>query len=158
MEPPELDDVDRGILHMLQADARNNTASVIAEAVGVAPNTVRNRIERLEDDGVINGYQPDIDYDAAGFQLRVQLVCTVSIGDRAGLVEEALGIDGVVEVEEIHAGTENLVVEAVAGDGDDITRIAANLEALGLAVQTQRFVKNVHVQPFDHFGSDVSEE
>ena len=158
MEPPELDEVDRGILHMLQADARNNTASIIADAVGVAPNTVRNRIERLEERGVIQGYHPNINYDAAGFQLRVQFVCTVPVGERSELTESVLGIDGVVEVDEIHSGTENLVIEAVGGDGDDITRIAADLEAIGLTVLNQRFVKNSHVQPFNHFGSEVPEE
>jgi len=158
MEPPELDEVDRGILHMLQADARNNTASVIAEAVGVAPNTVRNRIERLEERSVIQGYHPHIDYDAAGFQLRVKFVCTVSVGERAEHVERAIGIDGVVQVDEIHSGTGNLVIEAVAVEGDDVTRVAADIESLGLDVEVQQFVKDSHVQPFDHFGSDVTED
>ena len=158
MEPPELDDVDRGILHLLQEDSRNNTASAIADVVGVAPNTVRNRVERLVDRRVIQGYHPHIDYEAAGFQLRIQFVCTVSVGERQGFADSALGIDGVVEVREIHSGTENLVIEAVGADGDDVTRIASDIEALGLTVEVERFVRNVRVQPFNHFGSEVAEE
>lgn len=158
MEPPELDEVDRGILHMLQQDSRNNTASDIADAVGVAPNTVRNRIERLQDSGVILGYHPNIDYGQAGFHLRVRFVCTVSVGDRNDLADDALGIDGVVQVDEIHSGKENLVIESVGVDGDDITRIAADLEALGATIQAERFVKNSRVQPFNHFGSESADE
>lgn len=158
MGPPELDDVDRGILHMLQEDARNHTASDIADAVGVAPNTVRNRIERLEDRGVILGYHPHIDYEQAGLQLRMEFVCTVAVSDRRDLADRTLSVDGVVGVNEILSGTDNLAIEAVGTDTDDVTRIASDLESLGLVVQTERIVKNSRVQPFDHFGGDVVEE
>jgi len=46
----------------------------------------------------------------------------------------------------------------VAVEGDDVTRIAADIESLGLDVEVQQFVKDSHVQPFDHFGSDVTED
>lgn len=49
----ELDEVDRGILYLLQKDARHNTNKEIGDAVGVSPGTVRNRIENLEEAGVI---------------------------------------------------------------------------------------------------------
>ena len=57
-----LDDVDRGILYALQRDARNVT---IAEEVDVSASTVRNRIGRLEDIGVIEGYYPKINSERA---------------------------------------------------------------------------------------------
>lgn len=43
---PDLDNVDRGILHLLQLDARNTTAQEIGDKTGVSPSTVRNRIDR----------------------------------------------------------------------------------------------------------------
>jgi DNA-binding Lrp family transcriptional regulator len=104
MNPPELDAVDRGILHMLQQDARNNRASDIADAVGVAPNTVRSRIERLEENGVIEGYHPHINYERAGFQLRDVFVATVPIGRREELAEPSLDVEGVIQVVEILSG------------------------------------------------------
>jgi len=52
----QLDNVDRGILHELQVDARNRTAQEIADKVDVSASTVRNRIEALEANGVIEGY------------------------------------------------------------------------------------------------------
>lgn len=63
MSIDELDELDRGILHCLQEDARNNSAADIAEKVGVTANTVRNRIQRLEEEGVIQKYTPIIDYE-----------------------------------------------------------------------------------------------
>lgn len=154
----ELDDVDRGILHLLQEDARNNSPATIAEEVGVAPNTVRNRIERLEDRGVIQGYQPHINYERAGYQLHVIFVCTVPVSDRRTIADDALGIDGVIRIIEILSGRDNLAVEAVGEDSDDLTEIASQLESIGCEIADEWFLKNTRVQPFNHFGADVVEE
>jgi DNA-binding Lrp family transcriptional regulator len=47
-----LDDTDVEIIRMLQADARRPNTE-IARRLGVAETTVRNRIERLTRDGVV---------------------------------------------------------------------------------------------------------
>lgn len=154
----ELDDVDRGILHLLQEDARDNSPAMIAEEVGVAPNTVRNRIERLEEHGVIEGYHPQVDYERAGYQLHVIFVCTVPISERRTFADEAFEIDGVVQVIEVLSGRENLAVEAVGEDSDDVTEIASTLESLGCEIADEWFIKNSRVQPFGHFGADVTNE
>lgn len=158
MSPLDLDDVDRGILHMLQLDARNHSAAAIADEVGVAPNTVRNRIERLEEAGVIRGYHPEIDYERAGFQLRVILVCSSSIRKRGELAEQALRIEGVIDVIEILSGERNLAVEAVAETTEDLSKVATDLEELGLTIHDERFLKSRRPQPFNHFGREVVEE
>jgi len=62
MSSTPLDEVDRGILFVLQQDARNTTIAEIADEVEVSSSTVRNRIDRLEDEGVIEGYYPKINY------------------------------------------------------------------------------------------------
>ncbi len=59
-----LDDVDRGILHALQQNAREVTAAEMGDLVGTSASTVRNRIDYLED-GVIRGYHPELDYGSA---------------------------------------------------------------------------------------------
>lgn len=158
MEPSNLDDVDRGILHLLQVDARNHSASDIAEAVDVAPNTVRNRIERLEDEGVIEGYHPHINYEQAGFQLRVIFICTASISQRGEFAEKALECEGVISVSEILSGHNNLAIEAVGDGSEDITEIGSGLEEIGLTIHDEWFLKNTRVKPFDDFGKDAIEE
>ena len=158
MTPLELDDVDRGILHLLQVDARNHSAATIADEVGVAPNTVRNRIERLEDAGVIQGYHPHLDYEQAGFQLRVVFICTSAIGQRSERAEQALQIEGVIGVSEILSGHENLAVEAVADTTEEVSQIGTDLEEIGLTIQDEWFLKSRRVKPFDDFGREVVEE
>lgn len=158
MSSVELDDVDRGILRLLQEDARDNSPATIAEAVGVAPNTVRNRIERLEENGVIRGYYPHIDYEAAGYQLHVVFVCSVPVADRRTVAKDVLEIDGVIRIVETLSGRENLAIEAVGEDSDDVTAVAADLETLGCEIDDEWFLKNARVQPFDHFGTEATEE
>ena len=48
----ELDDVDRGIIEALRADGRANN-SVIAAQLGVAEGTVRLRVRKLTEAGVV---------------------------------------------------------------------------------------------------------
>lgn len=114
-----LDDTDRAILQLLQRDARNTTAVEIAERVGVSDGTVRNRIEKLEAEGIIEGYVPIINYERAGYQLEIRIRCTARIVEREALTKEALGIEGVVEVRELMTGRGNVEVTAVAPAHDD---------------------------------------
>ncbi|WP_340102303.1 Lrp/AsnC family transcriptional regulator [Salinibaculum salinum] len=158
MEPPALDNVDRGILHMLQDNARSNSARDIADAIGVSPNTVRNRIEKLEANGVIQGYHPQINYEQAGFQLQVVFVCTTPVTDQSDLADQVFDIPGVIEIHEILSGHDNLTVRAVGHDSDDLTQIATTLEDLGLTITDERFLKNTRVRPFNHFGVEEIEE
>lgn len=55
-----LDDKDRQILDLLRADARLPLKTLAAK-VGLARSTLRDRLSRLEADGVIRGYRADIE-------------------------------------------------------------------------------------------------
>lgn len=152
-----LDDLDRAIIYRLQDNARKTSASTIAEEMGVAASTVRNRIGRLEDAGVIAGYDLEVDYETAGFQLHTLIVCTAPIPDRERLAREALEVDGVVAVREIMTGNANLHVEVVGEDSDDLSRIGRELDALGLEVVEEDIIRNEYVHPYEGFAPDDSE-
>jgi DNA-binding Lrp family transcriptional regulator len=57
MRPP--DDKDRQILELLRADARLPLKTLAAK-IGLARSTLRDRLSRLETDGIIRGYHADI--------------------------------------------------------------------------------------------------
>jgi len=157
MSSEALDDTDRAILYFLQEDARNNTATDIADVVGVTANTVRNRIRRLEERDIINGYVPLVDYEQAGYQLEVDMICSASINERSGLAEKALEVDGVVHVRERMTGRENVIVTTIAAEGDELTAIASRLDNLGLTIEAEELVKNDYVKPFDRFDVNSTE-
>lgn len=149
-----LDDVDRGVLHLLQVDARNTTAEEMAERVGVSASTVRNRISKLEEGGVIRGYRPVLDYERANFPLRVLFICTVRARERAEMAHEVMNVKGVVTVKEMITSVDNLHVEAVGTDTTDLVRITDALQDMKLEIRSSELLKQERVQPFDfHLGS-----
>ncbi len=58
------DELDRGLLALLQANARESTAN-LARKLGVARTTVLARLARLERDGVVVGYTVRLGADVA---------------------------------------------------------------------------------------------
>lgn len=154
-----LDEIDRAILQILQRDARHATAVEIGERIGVSDGTVRNRIEKLEQEGVIQGYVPTINYAQAGFLLQVKIICTARIVEREELAQQAHGIEGVVEVHELMTGKENIEITVVAPTHDDLTSTAKSLDELGLVVESEELIRHHYYRPFNHFGvKDVSED
>jgi len=147
----ELDNVDRGILYMLQLDARNTTSEEMADKTGVSASTIRNRIERLEDDGIIKGYHPELDYEAASLTLRVIFVITAPPTERSEVVDQLLDIQGVIDVRETLTGRRNIHVEVVGKDTNDIVRITDAIHGLGVKVESSEIMKQRRIQPFNHF-------
>lgn len=152
MESHTLDKVDRAILFHLQENARHNTNAEIADRIGVSPSTVGKRITELEEKGVIKGYRPEIDYERAGFPLHVLFVCTAPITDRDSLIEETLGIDTVVNVQEMMTGQRNVLIEVVGRTNDDITRAARTIDGLGFTVTDEILKRAEYPQPSIVFG------
>ncbi|UPV74796.1 Lrp/AsnC family transcriptional regulator [Halorussus limi] len=157
MDTYELDEVDKGILYYLQQDARNSTSTEMAEELDITASTVRNRLSRLEDEGIIEKYIPQLDYEKAGFQLRVLFTCTAP-DEPENFGHDVLEQEGVVAVRELLAGTENLHVEAVGTDTDHLTEIADSLREMGLDIVRSDVLKTQLHQPFNHFGTSVSDE
>lgn len=146
-----LDELDRRILHELQRDARHVSSRDIAESVDASPSTVRKRIQRLESEGVITGYQATVDYKKAGYQLVMQMECTAEIPVRKSLSKKALDVDGVVSVRELATGENNVLVSAVGTDSDGLARIARELSDIGLRVADEYLVQRDIHRPFSKF-------
>lgn len=151
MATRELDALDRRILHTLQREARHTSSNDVASTLDVSASTVRNRIQRLEADGVISGYHADVDYETAGYQLFTLIVCTAPIPDREELAAAAVEVPGVVEVQEVMTGEANVLVRAIGVDGDDLSRIGRELDGLGLRVSDEDLIRNTHRRPYSRF-------
>lgn len=63
-----MDELDVKILSLLQQNARLSYRE-IARELKVAVGTVYNRIKKMEEEGVIRGFAPIIDYEKLGFGL-----------------------------------------------------------------------------------------
>jgi DNA-binding Lrp family transcriptional regulator len=152
-----LDNVDRAILFELQRDARNNTNADIAERIDVSASTVSKRIARLEKEGVLRGYDPDIDYERAGFPLQVLFICTVSITEREEIIQQALEIDTVVNVREMMTGEGNVHIQVVGRTNEDVTQSAHRIDDLGFTVTDEILMRDEYTRPSILFNDPESE-
>lgn len=151
-----LDEVDRRIIYRLMADARSTSAPDIAEEVNVSAGTIRNRINRLEELGVIDGYHASIDFERADGNLTNLLVCSAPVSDREKFAKQVLHIPGVIEARELMAGQRNLHVTAVGNDMNDMTRIARAIEAFGIEIEDEDLVQRQYHQPYQYYGPEDS--
>ncbi|QLD89458.1 Lrp/AsnC family transcriptional regulator [Natronomonas salina] len=148
MSTYELDDVDRQLLNLLQRDARYS-AIELAEQIGVSDNTVHNRMDRLQEAGVLTGYTTSLDLDRVGLRLYFHFTCTASISERSTVAEQAMELPQVLEVTELMTGQENLQIKAVGVQDDDITHVAEQLDDLDLTINDENLIREEHVQPID---------
>lgn len=150
----ELDAVDREILYALQEEARNLSSSEIAERTEASSSTVRKRIQRLESEGVIKGYSANIDYTKSGYPIRMLLFCTAPIPDRGEYIDDILEISGVVSVQELITGEQNLLVTVVGRTDRDITPVAQEIADMGLTITDEVLVRSQQSTSFDEFSSE----
>ena len=158
MSTKDLDALDRHIVYALQGDARRTSASEIAEEYGVSASTVRKRIRKLEEAGIVQGYNLDVDYERAGFQLHTLILCTAPVPQREELARRALDVEGVVAVREVMTGSQNVHVEVVGRDGDDLSRIGRELDAVGLGIEDEDIIRNEYVNQYEGFAASAEEE
>src|SRR5689334_1801922 len=97
-----LDETDRKILRLLQADGKISHAA-IAEQVGIKARSVFERIKKLETRGVIRGYTTLIEAEAIGKNITAFISLTMMGGpayaDESAVIEE---LASEPEIEECH--------------------------------------------------------
>ncbi len=94
-----LDAIDRRLLALLQANARN-TAANLARQLGVARTTIIARIARLEKSGVITGYGVRLGSDSSAGDLRAYV--GISVRPKSGPAV-LRWLDRIPEIEELCA-------------------------------------------------------
>ncbi len=76
VHPAPKDQVDRDLIALLQANARESTAN-LARKLGIARTTVVARLARLEKEGVIVGYTVRLGVDDSAHRVRAQVGITI---------------------------------------------------------------------------------
>lgn len=153
-----VDNVDKGILHLLQQNARENTTSMIGEKVGVSASTVGNRINKLEERGIITSYQPTLDYEKIGFEHHVLLTGTVPLEDLESVTDEVLNVTGVVNVRELFTNEKNVSVELVGENRQRVKEILNELNSLGVHIERTQMMRRERDRPFNDYGKEQIED
>src|SRR5579864_6832906 len=114
-----MDSTDRKILNILQSDARTPNAE-LARQVGMAPSAVLERVRKLEERGVIKGYEARLDPKA--LEMGLLAFVLVRTDERVGHMQSEAALLEIPEVQEVHH---------VAGEDCYLLKVrAANTDAL----------------------------
>ncbi|GAB3942403.1 Lrp/AsnC family transcriptional regulator [Kribbella albertanoniae] len=99
-EKPVLDELNLRLLTELSADPRLRT-SELARRLGVSAPTVRERVTRLEESGVIRGYRLEVDPGAFGLPVAAWVRLRPGPGQIPKIIELAARTPEVVECHRI---------------------------------------------------------
>ena len=117
----ELDDTDREILRLLQADART-PFSEIARRIDMSSATVHDRVGRMEDAGVIEGYHASVNPKAIGYGVSALVGLRVEQGREEDALERLRDIEGVREIH-LTTGEWDVMLRVVAEDTDSLREL-----------------------------------
>jgi len=92
-----IDSLDRGILAVLRDNGRAAYVE-IAKSVGVTERTVRTRMKKLEEDGVIRGYTVRESGIGLSALIRMKVGPGTEIGTLAGEFAGWVGVESVYEI------------------------------------------------------------
>lgn len=118
-----IDDTDYKILTILQEKARIPNAEV-ARQVGMAPSAVLERIRKLEEQGIIEGYEVRLNPLSfnQGLTAFVQLTASPAVLSR--LHEDLICVTGVQDIHQV-VGEDGYLVKLRVADNAELGRIIA---------------------------------
>lgn len=102
----ELDQISWSIISRLQDNARASYADIGRE-VGLSAPAVAERIQKLEEAGIINGYHIDLNYEKTGYALKAFVSFTAHSGKLLPFLKY---IESLEEVQECHRVTGNYCI------------------------------------------------
>ncbi len=127
----KLDDIDLKILRTLQHDGRLSNAE-IADRVALSASPCLRRLRRLESDGVIGGYQPQLNRQAIGLGMTLFVQIKLhdhSVDSLAGFEQAILSMPAVINAHTV-SGSADYLLEVVAVDLTDYDVWIRQLQAL----------------------------
>jgi len=127
----KMDALDQQLLALLRADARASVATLAAK-LKVSRGTVTNRIARLEDGGVINGYTVRLRPDAVPDEITAWMSITVDGNRTREVVSILLGEPGITGLFDTN-GRWDLLAEVRS----------ANLQELAEVLERVRLIKGI---------------
>ena len=117
----ELDDTDRAILEALQENART-PFSEIARRIDMSSATVHDRVNRMEEAGIIEGYHAKIDPKALDYGISAIVGLQVDQGQEEDTLARLNDIGGVQEVH-LTTGSWDVLMRVYAADADNLREL-----------------------------------
>lgn len=110
----KIDEINKKILHRLQENSRESFAS-IGRVVGLTPPAVAERVKKMEDLGILEGYKARVNHLKMGYQLRAIVTIKAFMGKLKPFLDKVRSLEEVMNCYRI-TGNENIIMEVVLLD------------------------------------------
>ncbi|WP_242095099.1 Lrp/AsnC family transcriptional regulator [Aestuariivivens sediminicola] len=143
-----LDDLNKKILKCLQQNARLSNAE-IGRQVGITSPAVSERIKKMEDLGIIEGYKVAVSPFELGYQLKAIITLRAFMGKLKPFLEKVKTYDEVINCYRI-TGDENIVMEVVLKNQKHLESFIDQLITYGESktqIVLSRVVKQKEIKP-----------
>ena len=144
----KIDELNWEILNSLQRNARETFAN-IGRKVGLTPPAVAERVKKMEDLGLIEGYGAHVSYTKAGHQLKAITMLRAFMGKLKPFLEKVKSFDEVVNCYRI-TGNENIIMEVVLKDQSHLEKFIDKLIVYGECrthIVLSNVISNAHIKP-----------
>ena len=144
----KIDSLNWKILRCLQRNARQSNAEIGRE-VGISSPAVSERIKKMEDSGIIEGFNTSVSAFEAGYQLKAIITLRAFMGMLKPFLEKVKTYPEVLNCYRI-TGNENFVMEVVLKDQKHLEHFIDRLIVYGetkTQIVLSHVVKNNEVKP-----------
>ncbi len=109
-----MDTINKDLLKFLQQDAKQSNTS-LGRKIGISSPAISERIKKLEDTGVIQGYKTLISPKEMGYQLKAIITLKAFMGKLKPFLKKVKSYDEVINCYRV-TGDENIVMEVILRD------------------------------------------
>jgi DNA-binding Lrp family transcriptional regulator len=138
-----MDDIDQALLALLRQNARMNVAD-LAYKLKVSRGTVTNRIRKLEDTGVIQGFTVKLRPDSQPDRIHAWMGVLVEGNQTRVVIATLMGEPGVIALHDTN-GRWDLLAELEAASMTDLSQI---LERIRLIKGISSTETNIHLATY----------
>lgn len=112
-----LDDTDRKILEILQQDS-NITNAQLSQAIGLSPAPTLERVKKLEQSGIIQGYHAAVNHSQVGIGVSTFVMVTLKGHNKENINRFTSAIAEIPEIVECHhvTGQADFILRLVSAD------------------------------------------
>lgn len=141
-----LDALDVALLGLARSHPRIGILE-LSRLASVARATVQSRLARMEGDGIITGYGPEVDLDAAGYTMQAFVTLEIAQGRLDEVAGHLAGIPGVIEAYAT-TGTQDVLCRVAATSHQDLQEVLLAIGRADLVVRsTSAILLSVVVPP-----------
>ncbi len=125
-----MDTFDQKILKELQKNARVSYTE-LGKKIGLSGPAVKERVQKLEDTGVIEGYRAKLDLSKLGYTLTVIINFKMNPGNIKGFVDKLKDMPEIIECNRITGG-DNLIMKVILKETEELEKLINTLIEYGV--------------------------